>query len=212
MNRTLAIIEPDAASAAKLRETLEGAGFHTDWFHDGATALSTLRTRSFALAILDLILGFEMCVEVSRLVPLVTVATDAGEETCVRALQSGADDCVCSDVPQRELIARVRNVLRRSAPEETSHELDALSISLAEMRVRDGGVVHELTRGEAELLAVLLEQAPRPLTPLQLAQILKTPRATIESRVKSLRRKIGPHRLVTQGRLGYHLSVELRTG
>jgi DNA-binding response OmpR family regulator len=205
VNQTLAIIEPDAPTAEKLRETFEAAGFRTDCFRDGATALSTLRTRSFALAILDLTLGFDICTEVSRIVPLVTVTTDAREETCVRALQSGADDCVCRAVPERELIARVRNVLRRASADCAPHELEELTISLAEMRVRNGNTTHELSRGEAELLRVLLEQAPRPLTPLQLAEILETPRATIESRIKSLRRKIGPQRLVTQGRLGYHL-------
>lgn len=205
VNRPLAIIEPDAAAATHLREALEAAGFRTDSFRDGASALSTMRTRAFSLAILDLVLGFELCGEISRIVPVVTVTTDGREDTCVRALQAGADDCVCRVVPERELIARVRNVLRRTAGDAPSHELDDLSISLSEMRVRDGGVVRELTRGEVELLTVLLEQAPRPLTPAQLADILKTPRATIESRIKSLRRKLGPQRLVTQGRLGYHL-------
>ncbi|HEX2060664.1 MAG TPA: response regulator, partial [Thermoanaerobaculia bacterium] len=99
MNRTLAIIEPDAASAAHFRSALEAAGFRADCFEDGASALSTLRKRPFSLAILDLDLGLDICSEVSRIVPVVTVTRDGAEETCIRALQSGADDCVCRAVP-----------------------------------------------------------------------------------------------------------------
>ena len=176
------------------------------------------RTRPFSLAILDLDLRgsdpFDVCREMSRLVPVMAITADTitaeeGEEIRVRALEAGADDCVSHTTADRELVARIRGILRRagSGAGETC-ELDALSISLTEMRIRSGGVVHELSRGEAEILALLIEYAPAPLTPPAMAKLLRAKRATVESRIKSLRRKLGPGRLVSRGKFGY----ELRSG
>ena len=115
--------------------------------------------------------------------------------------------CRCSHPDRGELVARVRNVLRRATNERDAAtcDLDKLSISLAEMRIRNGDVVHELSRGEAEVLTLLLEHSPAPITTVEMARILPAKRATIESRIKSLRRKLGPDRLVTRGRFGYEL-------
>jgi DNA-binding response OmpR family regulator len=103
----------------------------------------------------------------------------------------------------RELAARIQNVLRRSAPVP-----ERQSISLPEMRVRAGGQTHDLSRGETELLAVLLEHAPTPLPIAVLTEILGAPRGTVESRIESVRSKLGPGRLVSRGSLGYQLVDE----
>ncbi len=208
--RPLAIIEQDSATSEKLRRSIEAAGFRADCFPDGASALSSIHRRPFLLAILDLDLRdddpFAVCRELSRLVPVITIAAESNEDVRVRALEAGADDCVTHTLTARELIARVRNILRRaSSSTDPTCELEALSISLPEMRVRSGGEVHELSRGEAEVLALLLEHSPAPLTPADMAKRLPAKRATIESRIKSLRRKLGPGRLVSRGRFGYEL-------
>lgn len=206
MTRSVAIIEPDTVVAARLQDTFERAGFRTGCFRDGESALSTFRTRPFSIALLDLSLGAGMCREISSVVPLVTIAERVHrDDLCIDALEAGADDCVCRTVPDRELVARVENVLRRASEDAPAHEIAGLIISTSEMRIRKGDVVHELSRGETELVAVLIEYGPRPLTSTQLAAILGASRATIESRIKSLRRKIGAERLVTQGRFGYRL-------
>lgn len=207
--RPLAII--DHASSTTLRRDIEAAGFRTDCFSDAPSALAALRRRSYALAILDLDLRdtdpFHVCREVSSIVPVIAMTADGREDICVQAFESGADDCVVRTLTGRELVARVRNVLRRSANENdaTTCDLDTLSISLPEMRVRNGDVVHELSRGEAEVLTLLLEKSPAPITTVEMARILPAKRATIESRIKSLRKKLGPDRLVTRGRFGYEL-------
>lgn len=210
MVRPLAIIEPDPFSSAAIRKTVEAAGFRADCFFDERSAFDGLNTRPFALAIVDLDRGgfdpFALTAEVSRIVPVLTITSDESEEQCVRALESGADDCVGRSVPDRELVARVRNILRRIDRMEDSEDPNSdLSISLAEMRVRVDGVSHDLTRGEAETLALLLEHAPAPLTTVRIAQLLPAGRGTVESRIRSLRRKLGPRHLVSRGSLGYEL-------
>lgn len=208
--RPLAIIEQDSAASATLRRNIEAAGFHAHCFPDSATALTSIRRRTFSLAILDLDLRdsdpFAVCREVSRIVPVITMTGEENEDLRMRAFEAGADDCVNRTLTARELVARVRNILRRAAATANDTcDLDALSISLPEMRVRTAGVVHELSRGEAEVLSLLLEYSPAPLTAVEIARILPAKRATIESRIKSLRKKLGPGRLVTRGRFGYEL-------
>lgn len=208
--RPLAIIDPTASSTI-LRRDIEAAGFRADCFVDASTALAALRLRPYALALLDLDLRegdpFGVCREVSSLVPVIAMTADSREDICVQAFESGADDCVVRTLAGRELVARVRNVLRRSGSENeaATRELDTLSISLPEMRIRKGDVVHELSRGETEVLTLLLERSPAPITTVEMARVLPAKRATIESRIKSLRRKLGPDRLVTRGRFGYEL-------
>ncbi|HET8797504.1 MAG TPA: response regulator, partial [Thermoanaerobaculia bacterium] len=95
--RRLAIIEDDAAYTHELRAALEPEGFRTECFDDAARALAEMRSRAFLLAILDLgvrdVDPFAVCREASGLAPLITVTAECGEEICVRAFESGADDC-----------------------------------------------------------------------------------------------------------------------
>lgn len=207
--RPLAIIEPDATYSASLRATLEAAGFRAECFATATNALSELRTRAFALAILDLDVRdtdpYAVCREVSPHLPVITVARECETDACIRALECGADDCVVRSTAGRELVARVHNVLRRMPHRE---EYDTLETSLAEMRVRVGSATYDLTRGETEVLAVLVQHAPAPVTVARMCEVLPVKRGTIESRIKSLRRKLGKTRLVSRGSLGYQL-VEL---
>jgi DNA-binding response OmpR family regulator len=202
----VAIIDP--ARGPELRTAIEAAGFHAECFSTATAALTQLRTRAFALAILDLALRdtdpFAVCREISRTLPIITITSDGGEEACVRALECGADDCVPRTTSGRELIARIRNVLRRSTTRDEK-EYDSLSVSISEMRIRTATETHDLTRGETELLAVLIQHAPAPLPVRRIAELLSARRGTIESRIKSLRRKLGGERLVSRGGLGYQL-------
>lgn len=208
--RPVAIIENDAAARAELRNAIEDAGFRAHCFGDAASAVAKVKDRGFAAAIFSLDLRnddpFAMCGALSRVVPLIAI-TDAREgDRCAQALEAGADDCAVRPLPPRELIARLRNVMRRVEMDVDGEE--GLSISIAEMRVRTGRTVHNLTRGEAELLAVLADRAPSPLSPAQLAEILGAKKGTVQSRIKSLRKKLGVTRLANRARLGYHLVLE----
>jgi two-component system catabolic regulation response regulator CreB len=202
--RPLAIIETDIALATQLRSAVESAGFRAELFETARPALPLLRDRAFALAIIDLDLDdvLEICRDLSPCLPLIAVG--AAAELCVRAIESGADDCICRPVADRELIARIRNVLRRAGSGRPEH--DPLAAVVSEMRVRVGEQVRTLTRGEAALLGVLLDHAPAPMTVMDIARAIGAKRGTVESRIKSLRKKLGEGVLVSRGRWGYQLS------
>ncbi|MGZ5431713.1 MAG: response regulator transcription factor [Thermoanaerobaculia bacterium] len=204
--RPLAIIEPDTAFSASLRATLEAAGFRAECFTTATNALAALRGQAFALAILGLDLRdtdpYAVCREVSAHLPIITVADECGGESCVRALECGADDCIVRTTSGRELVARVHSVLRRTPHSE---DYDSLETSLSEMRIRAGNTTHDLTRGETEVLAILLQHAPAPVTVTRMSEVLHAKRGTVESRIKSLRKKLGKGRLVSRGSLGYQL-------
>lgn len=208
----VAIIEDDAAFATELRTAVESAGFQTDLFAGGAAALPDVRRQAFALAIVDLGIRdtdpFAVCSEASRLMPVIALTTSPGEEACVRAFQSGVDDCLVRPFAARELQARIHNVLRRAGSRHQDH--DELALAVSTMRVRNGDEIHDLSHGEAEILAILLASRGSPLTVLQLLDRLpprsRVKRGTVESRIKNLRRKLAPGRLVSRGRFGYQLA------
>lgn len=209
--RPLAILENDATLGADLRLTMEGAGFHVEVFQAATAALPLLRNQVFSLAILDLGIRdadpFAICREVSDAVPIIALSARDGQEVCVRAFESGADDCICRPVVDRELVARVRNVLRRASHDEAAAYGEMASV-VSEMRVRVETEVRNLTAGETAVLAALLDHAPAPMTALEIAQAIGAKRGTVESRIKSLRKKLGRERLVSRGRFGYQLAAD----
>lgn len=173
------------ARCAELRIAIEASGLHAECLGDP----SALSAHPFALVIAEH--------RFDTLLPLIVFGEGSD---CIRALESGADDCVPRSISPRELVARIHSVLRRTpAPQP------ALDISLSEMRVRTGTATHNLTRGEAEVLSLLLDHAPSPVPTRRIAELLAARRGTIESRIKGLRRKLGPERLVSRGSLGYQL-------
>lgn len=203
----VAIIGNDTVNNAAMIAAFETAGFSPRLYADVSAALAALRLRSFSLALLGLDIRdtdpFAFCSELSRIVPVITVTRGHDIALCVRALECGADDCIATPIGGRELVARAHSVLRRAARSEPAGR--DLSLAVREMRVHDGEVTHELSRGEAEILALLVEHAPSPLTTSVIAARLGAKRGTVESRIKHLRRKLGA-RLVARGHYGY--SVE----
>lgn len=203
--RPVAIIQHDHEACSRLCSVIEAAGLRSECFSEATHAIEDLRKRMFTLAVIDLDTldtdPYAVCEEASRIVPVLTTSTRDDEEICLKAFACGADDHVVTPLPGRELVARIRNLLRRGvAPSR-----DPMSIYVSEMRVRDGEHLHELTRGEAEVLSLLLQYAPAPLTALRMSALLGVRRGTIESRIKSLRRKIGTGRLISRGRFGYQI-------
>lgn len=202
--RPVAIIERNPARSGPMIAAFEAAGFRTAAYRTAAAVLPALRMHTFSLVLLGLDVEdtdpFAFCHELSRILPVITILAEHDETLCVRALDCGADDCIARSIGGRELVARAQSVLRRASRHGEGN--DDLSVAVREMRVRKGTAIEELSRGETEILALLLEHAPAPLTALEIATRLNAKRGTVDSRMKKLRRKLGA-RLVSRGHYGY---------
>ncbi|MFC5479471.1 response regulator [Massilia suwonensis] len=193
---TIYIVEDEPELAQLVADYVRAAGFVPEVFHDGAAALAAIRTRMPALVVLDLMLpgldGLSLCREVRAFseVPIVMVTAKVEEIDRLLGLELGADDYLCKPFSPRELVARIKAILRRSGVPATPLAVDA-----AARRASVHGQPLDLTRTEFDLLAAL---AARPGQVFSRAQLLAlagqdsldvTDRA-IDSHVKNLRRKL----------------------
>lgn len=206
--RPLVLIELDDTRCADVRRAAEADGFRTECFSTAAAALPRIRANAYSLAVVGVdgsaVDPLPLCLETSRYAPVIAVTSGCMADTCARLLEGGADDCVSREVSAREIVARIHSVLRRHEIGEDPTS-GAFSISISEMRIHSGGATRDLTYGETRLLALLVEHAPAPLRVRRMCELLDARRSTMESRIKSLRRKLGPGRLVSRGSLGYQL-------
>jgi two-component system, OmpR family, response regulator RegX3 len=167
------LIEDEEGLGEALEYQLSKEGYEVDRTTDGTTGLKRFRTNGADLVLLDLMLpgmpGEDICKEIRRIsnVPIIMLTARDTEIDKVVGLELGADDYVTKPFSSRELLARIRAVLRRSSGEATTDgALEGGGIRLDserfEVTVR-GEAVH-LPRREFELLELLMENAGRVLT------------------------------------------------
>jgi DNA-binding response OmpR family regulator len=161
---TILLVEDEEDIASLVRTYLEHDGFRVIWAARGADAVLALGRNEIRLAILDLQLpdadGLDLCRmirQTSRL-PIVIVTARDEEVDRIMGLELGADDYVTKPFSPRELVARVRAVLRRAEPAEMGDRVVAGDIVLehAGRTVEVAGDPVELTGMEFDLLAFLL--------------------------------------------------------
>ena len=139
----------------------------------------------------------------------IVITRRASEDDRIAAFAAGADDYVVKPPNVRELLARARAVLRRAgAPDDASYDSRSLRVFLQAMKIERGGISVPLSRGENEVLTILIRHAPAAVAVsriiLELHQISSdVARSTVEARIKSLRRKLGPGVLESRPGLGY---------
>lgn len=220
MTRIL-LVEDEGAIAQTIEFALRAEGFDTTHALTGHDALRQAASAAFDLAILDVGLpdidGFALCRELrrGRDLPVIFLTGRNAEAERVLGLELGADDYVAKPFSPRELIARVRAVLRRSrgAAASSGFEHDADG-----HRVFFRGRLLELTRYEYGLLAALLQ---RPGAILSRAQLMDrvwgsdsdSSDRTVDTHIKTLRtklREVDPEvdPIRTQRGLGYSLQVD----
>jgi two-component system, OmpR family, response regulator RegX3 len=168
------LIEDEVGFGEALEYQLGREGFEVDRITDGAAGLERWRTNGADLVLLDLMLpgmaGEDVCREIRRSsnVPIIMLTARDAEIDKVVGLEIGADDYVTKPFSSRELLARIKAVLRRSAADSapTDGVLEGGGIRLDaerfEVTVR-GEAVH-LPRKEFELLELLMENSGRVLT------------------------------------------------
>ncbi len=223
--RTVLVVEDEPQIVALVRDYLEHAGFAVLVAGDGRTGLVLARARRPEAIVLDLGLpgvdGLDVVRDLRRdwAVPIVVLTARGDETDRVAGLELGADDYVVKPFSPKELVARVRAVLRRteaaSRPAERLLVAD-LELDLVRHRVAVGGRAVQLTPTEFELLATLAREPGRVFTRGQLLDAvhgfsLESYERAIDGHVKNLRRKLeadpgAPRRIVTIHGVGYALA------
>src|SRR5690554_2793629 len=172
MKPTILLVEDEAALITLLRYNLEKEGFRLVEAHDGEEALVVAKEEQPDLILLDwmlpLLSGLQVCRQLrrdpeTRDTPIILL-TARGEETDkVRGLESGADDYITKPFSPAELLARIRAVLRRSAPATTAETLsfEDITMDLTAHRVSRGNKSLHLGPTEYRLLRHLLQQPGR---------------------------------------------------
>ena len=207
-----------------LRTSLAASGFAIEEARSGEEAVAILSQCTFDLVLLDVnmpgIGGVQACREIraqTSKVGIVMVTVQDGESEMVRALEAGADDYITKPIRFRELVARLRAVLRRLRIEDAvkptllrAGDLD-LDIN-RHVLYRQGKIVH-LTPTEFELLALLMRHQGAPVTHAKLLRSVWGPEYGTEldylrSFIKTLRKKMEadpakPKYIVTEPWVGY---------
>lgn len=205
-HRLVLVVEDEPKLAALLCDYLQAAGYATEWLADGRQALQRLEAGNLPAALLlDLMLpgldGLEVCRGVRRFsdLPILMLSARVDELDRLLGLELGADDYVCKPFSPREVVARVRALLRRtegrlgpSAPQPLS---GGFAIDEAAQRLFCQGHALPLTPVEYRLLRLLLAQPGRVFERAALLdQIHEEFRdvsdRVVDSHVKNIRRKL----------------------
>ncbi|MEU8819256.1 response regulator transcription factor [Actinoplanes sp. NPDC048796] len=229
MSAQVLLAEDDPRQAEVVRRYLVAEGHEVRVVHDGRAALEAARRWRPGLLVLDVMMpgldGLHVCrtlrAESDVLVLMLTAR--ATEEDMLLGLELGADDYLTKPYSPRELMARVRTLLRRAgrgAPPEAGElrRVGRLGIDPVRHHVTVGDERVECTRGEFAILAALSEQPGRVLSRAQLLHHTRgidrsSTERTIDVHVMNLRRKIeadpqNPAHLLTVYGVGYKLTAE----
>ena len=224
--KTVLVVDDEPKIVQIARDYLEHAGFAVLTALDGAAALATARGAQPDLVVLDLGLpgidGLDVCRALRKEsnVPIIMLTARDQEADKLVGLELGADDYITKPFSPKELVARVRAVLRRTEQALAGETLHAagLELDLARMRVTRDGAIVEVTPTEFELLATLARQPGRIFTRGQLLDALhgvafESYERAIDAHVKNLRRKLEPdprepRYILTVYGVGYRLAEE----
>jgi two-component system alkaline phosphatase synthesis response regulator PhoP len=209
MMKTILVVDDEPKITDLVRDYLLRAGFQVLTAGDGRDALAAARTRKPDLVIVDLGLPDIDGLDVTQTlrqessVPMIILTARDEETDKILGLELGADDYITKPFSPKELVARVRAVLRRSeiADQESAGDIlraGDLEIDLARHRVRVKNQEVDLTATEFELLTVMARQPGRVFTRAQLLDAIhgvsfESFERAIDSHIKNLRRKIEPH-------------------
>ena len=219
----ICVIEDEEVIAAAVAARLRAEGFEVEVAHDGRAGVALCERLRPDLVVLDLMLpgldGLEVCrrVQRERPVPVLMLTARAEETDVLVGLGVGADDYVVKPFSPRELVARVRALLRRvelrPAPTGDALRLGQLEVDPAARRVTLRGEQVHLTATEFDLLALL---ATRPGVVFTREQLLAevwgwrdgAGQRTVDSHVRGLRRKLGAELVRTVHGVGYALEPQ----
>jgi len=200
MTKKILIVEDEESLAQVLGEYLNQSDFESKIINDGAQVIDWVKSNPVDLLILDLMLpgknGLDIYRELRTFtdIPVVMATARVDEIDRLIGLELGADDYICKPYSPREVVVRVKNILRRSSDEAKTVD-QVLTINESTMQVLVKGKEVALTRAEFRLLAHFSENKEQVFSRDQLmSQIYSDNRVvtdrTIDSHIKNLRRKI----------------------
>ncbi len=229
MPKTILLVDDDSRITQVARDYLAHAGFAVAVAHTGPAALAAFRTEQPDLVVLDLGLPGLDGLDVTRAlrqtsaVPIIMLTARGEESDKLVGLELGADDYMTKPFSPKELVARVRAVLRRaeSAAGGAAPEIirtGALTLDVPRLRASLDDRRIELTPTEFELLAALARQPGRVFTRAQLLDAVRgvaieSYERAIDTHIKNIRRKLEPNPrepryVLTVYGLGYKLAEE----
>jgi two-component system response regulator BaeR len=206
MQIKILVVEDDKVTAEILKEVLENEGFSLSLLHRGDEVEPTVRNRPPDLILLDVMLpgkdGLAVCRGIRSFsqVPILMLTSRVEEIDRLLGLELGADDYICKPFSPREVVARVKAVMRRVTTDRTSEAITSgpLVLDKSTHQVRVGTSILDLTPIEFDLLQVLMRQPERVYSRDDLiAKVqgydFQGYSRTIDTHIKNLRKKIGKH-------------------
>ena len=223
MSHHILVVEDDRTIARAVADRLLSEGFTCDISGDGLDAVATAAARSPDLVVLDLMLpgldGIEVCrrIQAHRATPVLMLTARSEEPDMLVGLGVGADDYMTKPFSQKELVARIRAILRRVDRERKQHSnsspsralaIGSTSLDVAKRLVSVDDVPVELTATEFDLLVNLVEHDGAVRSRSQLLFEVWGHRdgsgdRTVDSHVRSIRRKLGDDVIRTVHGVGY---------
>ena len=222
---TILVVEDEPGIAFALETDLRSEGYDVTVAATGDEGLQLAKAQAFDLLLLDVMLpgrdGFEVCRDLRRTgvrTPVILLTARAHDAEKVMGLELGADDYITKPYNPRELRARIKAVLRRTAPESPDVvRFGAVEVDFGRCEVRRDGTRVDLSATEFKLLSAFVRSQGRVLTREQLLDAAWGPDVALNDRVVdnhivSLRRKIEedparPRHLVNIRGLGYRFDA-----
>ena len=217
----LLLIEDDPMIATDLKQALGGAGYSVDWAEDGVAGQEALAQGGYTAALLDLGLprrsGLELLAAARQrgdATPILILTARDGVEDRVAGLDLGADDYVLKPFEFKELLARLRAVVRRRDGHARSLiGSGELQLDLASREARYRGAHHALSAREFALLHALLERPGAVLSREQLEQRIygwgeEVSSNAVEVIIHGLRKRLGTEAIRNVRGLGWHVPKE----
>ncbi|MFF0826650.1 response regulator transcription factor [Brevibacillus sp. NPDC003359] len=226
---TILLVDDEPQILEILSSYLQKEGYHVLTAQTGKEAVEMATTVTFTCIILDLMLpdlsGEEVCIQIRKesRVPILMLTAKSGEADRIRGLTIGADDYLIKPFSPRELVARVRAIMRRAGDYSTLSdfvEVGDLTISMNEKRVTKNGVALEVTPNEYRLLTTLVRYPGRTWGREELVREVmgfdfEGYDRTIDTHIKNLRQKIEvdpkqPEYIKTVYGLGYRFDDPMK--
>lgn len=201
-NEHVLIVEDESKLAQLAADYLRNAGYRTDVLSNGNEVVAWVKDHHTSLILLDLMLpgcdGLTICRDIRGFtaLPIIIVTARVEEIDRLLGLEMGADDYICKPYSPREMVARVKAVLRRTQPQdEVAASNSSLNLDADRFRVYSGNREVTLTSVEFQLLQTLSAQPGRIFSRGKLMDLIYQDQRivsdrTIDSHIKKLRKKL----------------------